>query len=89
MSDTWMVLPKEKTQKTIRVIDDEYENEINKSETCFLCYETDCKLIGLYGTWNEFGSFKGVCEECLKKLNKLNKKTITNEEVTKNESNNK
>ena len=57
MSDTWIILKPERTRLSA------------KYERCMICYATDCELIGVYGTYNLFGSFKGVCNRCLKRLN--------------------
>jgi len=75
MSNTWLKLEPNQTKKITTVIESDgskYKNE--STEHCNCCCKTNCVLIGCYGTWNEFGSFKGICLDCLKKLNRLHKK---------------
>lgn len=69
MGDTWLKLSKEETEK-ITIIDN---RKTIQHEICLLCHNTNCDLVGRYGTYNEFGSFLGICLECLKILNKLSK----------------
>jgi len=71
MGDTWLKLEPKKTIKTITIIEDGYKKTSVIKERCFMCYKTDCVLIGLYGTCNSFGSFKGICLDCLEKLKYL------------------
>lgn len=73
MGDSWMKLPKEKTKKLREVIEDGYKHREESNEFCSLCCKTNCDLFGLYGTDNSYGSFKGVCRECLGRLNELSK----------------
>jgi len=68
MGDTWMVLPPKATKKIRIVIEDGTEMKQVIHERCLLCGETDCPLIGKYGTWNVFGSFRGLCPKCLMRL---------------------
>ena len=73
MGDTWYKLIPEKTKRIITIDYGEYKQKKEQYENCFICCKTNCTLVGCYGTYNEFGSFKGVCLECLSKLNKLKK----------------
>lgn len=74
MGDTWQKLNKEETIKVIIIID-EKGNDFQKvlTENCYLCWEDNCDLYGYYGTDNSFGSFRGICKPCLKKLNKISR----------------
>lgn len=72
MGDTWLRLEPGQTVKKYTIIDsDGVKFKRVENERCMLCYKTETTLYGRYGTYNEFGSFIGVCEKCLKKLNKL------------------
>lgn len=73
MGDTFMVLEPERTEKTIEIIEDGIKRKSTRYELCTICRSGCCHLLGAYGTYNEFGSFKGICLECLSKLNKLKK----------------
>lgn len=57
MGDTWTVI----------------EKKDNKHEHCLLCYQANCKLYGIWGTYNENGYFRGVCDDCLTVLNAFGK----------------
>lgn len=72
MSDTWMVLTPDKTKRVITIKEENnYEYQHFEKESCMMCYKTDCYLFGKYGTCNYFGSFQGLCLECLKHLTEL------------------
>lgn len=71
MEKTWMVLKTSETVKKSTIIIDGVKHKEEKYEFCFLCSNTKCDLIGYYGTYNAFGSFKGICLECFKRLEEL------------------
>lgn len=73
MGDVWMVLKAEKTVKKRIIIEDGEKTKTKIYEHCTLCFETRCDLYGYYGTWNEFGSFRGICSKCLKRILDLKK----------------
>ena len=70
MSDTWIILKPERTVQKVKYPMNDFLGITEKYERCMICYATECELIGVYGAYNEFGSFKGVCNKCLEKLNK-------------------
>ena len=77
MGKTWMKLKKENTVKTKKSFYDPYDPEDSKTykekvyESCILCHGSECDLFGYYGTYNEFGSFRGICLDCFKKIESL------------------
>ena len=75
MGDTWMKLSvKETSRKVVTKVEGEPTIENIQHEHCCFCYSIEVELVGVYGTWNMFGLFKGVCKECLDKLNILMEK---------------
>ena len=68
MGDIWLKLKQKQTIKTRIVIEDGWKHKETIYERCRLCYATECELYGRYGTDNSFGSFCGICKECLEKI---------------------
>ena len=71
MGDMYCKVSKEKTKRTKIYVEKykgkEYRHEENYYTRCFLCYKSECDLFGVHST----GGFSGICEDCLKKLNKI------------------
>ena len=74
MGTDWTHLKPSRTIKETTITDNHGNTEHRTEyEYCMMCSKTDCDLYGNYGTWNAFGSFNGICKECLDKCKSLAK----------------
>ena len=80
MSDTWQVLEDIETRKHIVVDYGDCKQSKTITENCLICCSSGVRLVGKYGTCNEFGSFKGICDDCIDRIIKLRNDSLEDKE---------